>query len=150
MLMLKWAIEDIHDDHPRVADLRFGRNEVSFVAALIKFRTLYDLLTRSSSEKGVRKTDILMEDFGLVPKEFSDEDEIVQFRKSLDKFGAHLTYQRALKSKDYPRPTWRQAKKHGGTLLGIAAVVVKECLDRGFRLPPVGRKYYRQFLGDQN
>ncbi len=146
MLILKWAIEDLRSNDPRVADLRFGRDEVSLAAALIKFRTLYDFLTRSSSDNGVRNTDILVEDFGLAPKVFSNE--IVQFRKSLDKFGAHLTYQRAVKSKDYPQPTRRQAKKYGSKLLDIANALVQECLDSGYSLPPVGRKYYKQFRGN--
>lgn len=149
ILMLKWAIEDLCDKQPRVADLRFGRNEVSLAAALIKFRTLYEFLTRSSGDKGVRDTDILLEDFGLAPRDFSGEDDLVKFRRSLDKFGAHLTYQRASKSEDYPRPTARQARKYGYMLVGIATAVVQECLDNGVRLPPVGRKYYRQLLEDE-
>jgi hypothetical protein len=142
-LLLKWAIEDLSGTSPRVADLRFGRNEVSLAASLIKFRTLYDFLTRRQGDKGVKPTDILIGDFGLDARQF--DDEIVRFRASLDKFGAHLTYQRATRDKDFRRPTARQARRYGRKLLAIADEVVRECRSKGYCLLAVGEKYYRQF-----
>lgn len=121
------------------------RRSGSLAASLIKFRTLYDFLTRWRGDRGVKPTDILIGDFGLDARQFDEKDKIVGFRASLDKFGAHLTYQRATKDTDFPRPTARQARHFGRRLLDIADEVVRECLSNGCRLPAVGKKCYRQF-----
>ena len=139
-LILKWCVDDLHSPRERRANLPFGREEISFAAALIKFRVLYDFLSRPRNE--CRKTDIVVEDFDILPLRLSDQ--LREFRSSLDKFGAHLTYQRAEKDTKYPRPTHKQIAKHGVSLVSEVLKFVELRISDGVLLRGNGLRYYEQ------
>ncbi|HEX4796291.1 MAG TPA: hypothetical protein VH370_21050 [Humisphaera sp.] len=130
---------------PKALDLQ--EEHLALNAALVKVRCLYDFFyqtTKTVNKKSAKKDPVDITADQILPltlRAYTLEE--ADFRKSINKWCAHMTWDR-IRSGTRP-PTPKQAKRFGGQLLAHAKPFVADCLHRGFKLNKTGRIYWKRF-----
>lgn len=129
--------------HPTLSehDLGRGTDQLAVEAALIKYRSLIDFLTGQSSGDDIKITE-----YGETPLSIANQERL-RFRRSVNKYSAHLTWERTIKNRavaEFPRP--KAILKYGPLLLAEAHAFIARQLANGIRLNKYGQKYYATIL----
>ena len=121
---------------PRSNFLGRGTDQLAVESALLKFRSLYDFLTSSKKNRD----DILIAELGGTAAPFPAPIE--RFRESVNKYSAHLTWQRVVKDPaiaEFPRPS--KILERSPEVLQRSKAFIESCLTSGFELNSYGKKY---------
>ena len=119
-------------------DLGRKTDQLAVEAALIKYRSIMDFLTGT----GTYPEDIKMSDFGEAPVTIAAANRR-RFRTSVNKYAAHLTWQRTLKDSavaEFPRPS--AILQYGPQLLQDVRQFIDTQIAKGRKLNRYGKRYY--------
>jgi len=143
MLILAMSLRYLYEDWPKkYHNSKFGPKEVAKGMALIKIRSLVDLLYKAPAPG---KDDVVIQ--GLVSGGFcsvpgSAPDGLLDYRESANKYVAHVTEERTKRGTPRPtgtkpkisRPTADSVLLHGKQVLTICKTLVEECIANGINL----------------
>jgi hypothetical protein len=126
-------------------DLGRKTDQLAVEAALIKYRSLIDFLTGATS----RDDDIKITEFGEQPIKITDSRR--NFKKSVNKYSAHLTWQRTIKDDavaEFPRP--RAILRYGPLLLSDIRDFLDRQIAKNVCLNNYGQAYYAKLVECSN
>jgi hypothetical protein len=135
-LVLAIAIDRLRHN-PEVSRTRpFANDQLAIEAALIKSRSLLDFLKNGLTSN----RDVTVGAFGMRP--FKMTRELNDYRNSVSKFSAHITWQRADRDPLGPKhPTRAEIIKRGGEILQVAWSAIQG-IDEMLAKDKSGKKYY--------
>lgn len=141
MYVLAGGLQFLRVWQRRPRELDVGEEQLALNAALVKMRSLYDFFY--TSKKRPQPDDITARDILPTVTLLEYTSEEIEFRKSINKWCAHMTWHR-IASRNRP-PTRRDAKRFGSCLLAHAKSFVLRCRDDGFRFDKTGKSYWKRF-----
>ena len=144
MLILLAALSFYRRRHqyPVYPELTWGEPQIAIDLILLKSRAIMDFL----SPKTPSRNDIRITDFGLPAVTLSPA--LQTFRKSVNQWTVHLSWQRALKeSRGAPQPARADMEAHACSLLSAAHQAVCDCIAAGVTFTESRHQsFYRTFL----
>lgn len=148
--VLAIALEELdHHGHPR-NDVGRGENQLAVEAALIKFRSLYDFLFPPANK---RKDDLTVFNLGCTqPKNGVPDGD--NFRESIHKYSAHLTWTRISEQPEDAVPIFLQRTESLRVpceiVLAATWDVIREAISKGYQLNFWGDKYFQTLEKQMN
>jgi hypothetical protein len=140
MCVLAAGLKFLREWHRRPKELDIREEQLALTATLMKERLLYDFFYKSN--KRTHPDDVTADQILAVNLLDCSSDETA-FRESINKWCAHMSWQRVVAKKRPPTP--KQAKQFGDALLSHARSFVAGCLNNGFKLNKTGRIYWKRF-----
>ena len=129
---------------PMYEGLQWGEPQIAVDVILVKFRSLIDFLAPKHSHPD----DISITDFGCPPVVLPAT--IKTFRKSINQWSAHLTWQRALSSQSLaPQPARPDIDSHAFWLVTTIEATIRDCLSTNIVLVEDRHlRFYRVFQSE--
>jgi hypothetical protein len=149
MLILAMSIRYLRANWPDdVGNSMFGPKQVAKEAALIKIRSL-DLFLHGDANGKWSKDDIRFDEFHAAGLTTGPKGTPIpqDFRKSVNKYVAHLTKERTLR--DVCRPKADDVVAYGPLILESCKLFVEEWKTNGLALEGRSGEYYAAFLEEE-
>ncbi len=140
MLLFALSVNRRRFQYPNYEELTWGDPQIAIEVILLKCRSLMEFI----SPRTPTRDDIVITDFGQSP--ISLPHKVQVFRKSVNQWAAHLSWQRVVKlPKGAPQPLQIDMDANGFWLLSKVMAAVRDSISAGVVLTEHHQRFYRVF-----